>query len=141
VRHAPLPTLALGLALLALLLAGCGGVRAADLFLLTRTGGSPASRLTLVVDEEGGVTCNGRPSGKISDAQLVLAGGVKEELQGPASENLRLAARPGSVYSYSLRDENGTVGFSDNSAHATKPMHELALLVLQIAQQRCHVSQ
>jgi hypothetical protein len=127
---------------LAVPLAGCGGVTAADLFLVTRTGSSPASTVTLVVNEEGGVTCNGRPAArKISDSQLVLAGGLKEDLHDAASENVRLAPRPGSVYSYSLRDENGTVRFSDNSARATKPMHELALLVLQIAQQVCHLAQ
>jgi hypothetical protein len=120
---------------------GCGGVKASDLFLVTRTGSSPPSKLTLVVNEEGGVTCNGRTAArKISDSQLVLAGGIKEELHDAASEGLYLSPRPGSVYSYMLRDENGAVRFSDNSAHATKPMHELVLLVLQIAQQVCNVS-
>ena len=128
-------------AVLAAVLAGCGGVRAADLFLVTRTSTTPASHLTLVVDEEGGVTCNGNPRGKISDSQLLVAGGIKEELQHAASEGQYLGPRAGSVYSYLLRDENGTVRFSDNSAGTTKPMHELALLVLQIAQQLCHVQQ
>jgi hypothetical protein len=128
-------------AALAFVLAGCGGVRAADLFLVTRTSSSPASRLTIVVNEEGGVTCNGAARGKISDSQLLTASGIKEDLQHAASEGVYLAPRPGSVYAYFLRDENGTVRFSDNSPGATKPMHQLALLVLQVAQQLCHVPQ
>ena len=42
-----------------LLLAGCGGVRAADLFLLQRSGNVAGAKLTLLVNEEGGVRCNG----------------------------------------------------------------------------------
>ena len=44
------------------LLAGCSGVKPADLFLVTRTGAVPGAPLTLLVNEEGGVTCNGHAS-------------------------------------------------------------------------------
>ena len=41
---------------------GCGGgIKAPDLFIVQRTGGAPRARLTLLVNEEGGVQCNGRP--------------------------------------------------------------------------------
>ena len=121
--------------------AGCGGVRAADLFVVTRTGPTAGTRLTLLVNEEGGVNCNGGPTRKLDDALLLKADGIREDLQDPASEGLSLRPRPGSVYSYSVRDENGTVRFSDNSAAQPKVLRELAYFVLQTAQQVCHLNE
>jgi hypothetical protein len=122
---------------LALVAAGCGGVSAADLFIVQRSGSGPNARLTMLVNEEGRVTCNGGPTRHLSDAQLVRARGIQEDLHGPASSGLVLPPQPGSVLSYSVRDENGTVRFSDNSAGQPKVLRELALLVLQVAQQVC----
>jgi hypothetical protein len=123
----------------AMLLAGCGGVKAADLFIVTRSGSGPHARLTLLVNEEGGVKCNGGATLKLSDPQIVQARAIQEELVNQASEHLSLAPRPGSVLSYSLRDENGTVRFSDNSAAQPKVLRQLALFVLRAAQQVCHL--
>jgi hypothetical protein len=131
---------AAGCALLAATLAvGCGGVRAADLFIVTRTGAGPHARLTLLVNEEGGVNCNGGPTLKLSDPQLIQASGIKEDLQEPASSGLSLPPTPGSVLSYTVRSENGTVRFSDNSARQPAVLRRLALFVLQTAQQVCHL--
>jgi hypothetical protein len=127
-------------ALLACVLAlGCGGVSAADLFLVSRTGAGPHARLTMLVNEEGGVSCNGGSTLKLEDSQLIKADAIKEELEKPASSGLSLAPRPGSVLSYSVRSEHGTVSFSDNSASQPKVLRELALFVLQTAQQVCHL--
>ena len=109
----------------------------ADLFLITRTGSTPHAHLVLLVDEEGNVRCNGEHEGKLDDAQLVRARGIQEDLQKLASHHTSLAARPGSVFSYSVRDENGTVRFADNSAGQPKVLHELALFVLGTSQQVC----
>jgi hypothetical protein len=123
-------------------LAGCGGgVLAPDLFIVSRTGSTPQARLTLLVNEEGGVHCNGLPRGKLSDPQIVQARAIQEEIQDSASSHLSLSPRPGSVLSYYLRDENGTVRFSDNSAHQPKVLRQLQLFVEQTAQQVCHLSQ
>ena len=120
-------------------LAGCGGVTAADLFVVTRTGATPQARLTLLVNEEGNVHCNGGPTLKLSDPQLVQARALQEELHDSAARNLSLPPRPGSVLSYSVRDESGTVRFSDNSAAQPAVLRQLALFVLQVAQQVCHL--
>jgi hypothetical protein len=119
--------------------AGCGGVRAADLFIVTRTGATPPSRLTLLVDEEGGVHCNGARKLRLSDPQLVQARAIQEEIHDAASRELSLPARPGSVFSYSLRDESGTVRFSDNSARQPPVLRDLQLFVVQVAQDVCHL--
>jgi hypothetical protein len=125
----------------ALAIGGCGGVRAADLFIVYRTGSSPQSRLTLLVNEEGGVHCNGGPTLKLQDPQIVQARAIQEELHDPASKHLSLPARAGSVLSYYLRDVDGTVRFSDNSAAEPRVLRQLALFVLQTAQQVCHLPQ
>lgn len=126
--------------LAALLAGGCGGgVKAPDLFLITRTGAGPHANLTLLVNEEGGVNCNHGPTLQLSDPQIVKARAIQEELQDSASRHLSLPAQRGSVLSYFLRDENGTVSFSDNSAHQPAVLHQLQLFVLQTAQQVCHL--
>jgi hypothetical protein len=121
------------------LLAGCGGITAPDLFIVNRTGSGPHARLTLLVNEEGGVTCNGSVSGKLSDPQIIKARDIQEDIKEPASEHLQLPPQPGSVLSYRLRDENGTVSFSDNSRGQPAVLRRLALFVLETAQQVCRL--
>ena len=120
------------------LLAGVRAVQPADLFIVTRTGSTPHARLTLLVDEEGNVHCNGRAAPrKLSDRQIVHAERDPGRPRKLASRNATLAPEPGSVMSYCVRDENGTVHFADNSAGQPKVLHELALFVLKTAQQVC----
>jgi hypothetical protein len=126
---------------LALALGGCGGVKAPDLFIVSRSGSTPGARLTLLVNEEGGVHCNGGPTLKLDDSQIVQARAIQEELHDAASRNLALSPRPGHVLSYYVRDENGTVRFSDNSSGQPKVLRQLALFVVQTAQQVCHLSE
>jgi hypothetical protein len=116
---------------------GCGGVQAADLFLVTREGPGSGEHLALLVNEEGGVTCNGRKAGTLADPAIVEARTIQEGLKEPASEHLRLAASPGSVLRYHVRDVDGTVEFSDDSPHQPSVLHKLQLLVLQTAQRIC----
>jgi hypothetical protein len=128
-------------ALATLGLVGCAGVTAADLFVVNRSGAAPGAQLTLLVDEEGGVTCNGRLAHqKLEDAQIVKAREIQEELQKPSAAHLSLPPRPGSTLSYGVRDESGTVSFADNSAGQPVVLHKLQLFVLQTAQQICHLS-
>ena len=121
----------------AIVLAGCGGIKAPDLFLVQRTGDVPGARLTLLVNDEGAVHCNGGPVRKLGDKQLVEARGIQEDLRGPAAKHLSLPPGPGSVLSYRLRDENGSVSFGDNSRGQPPVFHRLALFVLQAAQRVC----
>jgi hypothetical protein len=123
-------------------LSACGGVTAPDLFIVQRSGSGPHARLTLLVNEEGRVHCNGAGARngrklKLSDSALVQARAIQEDLKEPASEHLSLSPGPESVLSYSVRDENGSVRFSDNSRAQPKVLHELALFVLQTAQRVC----
>jgi hypothetical protein len=133
--------LALGVLASAASIAGCGGIRPSDLFIVERSGGVPGARLTLLVDEQGGLHCNGAVKLKLSDPQIVQARGIQEDLEMPAREHVSLPARPGSVLSYYLRDEDGSVRFADNSAQQPQVFRSLALFVLQVAQQNCKLPQ
>jgi hypothetical protein len=121
------------------LLSGCGGIKAPDLFIVQRSGSGAGAKLTLVVNEEGGVRCNGGAERKLSDPQLVEARAIQEDLQEPAAKHTVLAPGPKSVLSYHLRDENGSVTFSDDSSHQPAVFRHLALFVLQAAQQVCRL--
>ena len=122
-----------------LVVGGCGGIKAPDLFIVNRSGSSAQARLTLLVNEEGGVSCNGGRELKLSDSQIVKARAIQEELHDPASQHLTLAPQPGSVLGYTVRDQDGTVTFADNSKAQPKVLRSLALFVLETAQLLCHL--
>jgi hypothetical protein len=134
--RAAAPVIALGAALV---LAGCGGVRAADLFLVQRGGTVPGAQLTMLVNEEGGVNCNGGPTRKLADPQLIEARTLQEDLRDPAAKHLALAPGPKPVFTYNVRQESGSVSFSDDSSHQPPVFHRLALFVLQTAQRVCRL--
>ena len=121
------------------MLGACGGIKAPDLFIVQRTGQGPGARLTLLVNEEGVVRCNGVSAGRLGDHQLVEARSIEEDLHGPTASRLTLAPVPGSVLSYEVRDERGTARFSDNSRGQPAVLRRLALFVLQSAQRVCHL--
>jgi hypothetical protein len=134
-------SIALGLLLATGVLGGCGGITAPDLFIVQRSGTGPGARLTLLVNEEGGVRCNGGRKLKLSDPQLVQARAIQEDLREAAAAHTSLPPGPKSVLSYYLRDENGTVRFSDNSPRQPAVFRQLTLFVLQTAQQVCHLAE
>jgi hypothetical protein len=122
-------------------LAGCGGVLSPDLFILYRTGTAPGAKLTMLVNEEGVVHCNGGPAGHLSDPQVIEARTIQEDLQTYAAQHESLPAARGSVLGYYVRDQDGSVRFADNSAHQPSVTRKLALFVLSVAQSVCHLPQ
>ena len=138
-RGKPQGQIVSGALLLAMLaLSGCGGgIASPDIFIVQRSGSVAEASLTLLVNDGGTVRCDQGPPLPISDSQLVLARGIQEELKEAASKHLALPARPGSVLSYYLRDQDGTVRFSDNSPGQSKIMRELQAFVLRVAQGVC----
>ena len=138
-RLAALAPLVLAALVLAALLAACGGIKAPDLFIVQRSGNVAGARLTLLVNEEGGVHCNGGQTLKLSDPQLIEARSIQEDLREPASRHTSLPAGSQSVLSYYLRDENGSVQFSDDSPGQPAVFRRLAAFVLQTAQMVCHL--
>jgi hypothetical protein len=133
--------MALTFAIGAWTITGCGGIVSPDLFIVYRTGSAPGAKLTLLVNEEGVVHCNGGPPAHLSDSQIIEARTIQEDLQKPASAHVSLPTAPGSVLSYYVRDEAGSARFSDNSPGQPAVMHRLALFVLTVAQGVCRLPQ
>jgi hypothetical protein len=123
---------------------GCGGV-APDLFIVYRSGATPGAKLTLLVNEEGVVQCNPNPAHPaphhLSDSQIIEARVIQEDLKDPASRRESLPAAKGSVLSYYVRDQDGTVSFADNSPGQPAVTRKLAAFVLSVAQGVCGISQ
>ena len=130
---------------LALLAGGCGGVLSPDLFIVYRTGATPSAKLTMLVNEEGVVECNpdrAHPSPRhLSDSQIIEARTIQEDLHDPASRHESLPAARGSVLSYYVRDQDGSVRFADNSPGQPAVTRKLALFVLSVAQGVCGLPQ
>ena len=130
---------AVGPLVLAALLGDCGGIRAPDLFIVQRSGNVAGARLTLLVNEEGGVHCNGGRTLKLSDPQLIEARAIQEDLRGPTSRHTSLPPGSQPVLSYYVRDESGSAQFSDDSPGQPPVFRRLAAFVLQTAQSVCRL--
>ena len=145
VRRSAGAVLAAGLAAAAL--AACG-TPSADLFVVERSGAIPGARLELRVTDGGQVACNGSELRDITSDQLIdareivrdLDGGDEDEDVGPADRNLRLATGPGSVLSYRVRAEQGTVRWSDTSAGQPAVLRRLAAYTRTIAKSACRLA-
>src|SRR5947209_3240192 len=81
-------------------LAGCFDVRSPDLFLLTRTG--QGSTLTLLVNDGGTIRCNGHKAKPVSNATLVAARDLADNLADDAQRKLTIPPEAGSVYDYRI---------------------------------------
>lgn len=129
---------AIGLAV-ALAVAGCGlTVKSADLFVLARTG--QGTRLTLLVNDAGTIRCNGGKAKPLSDAFLIRARDLADNLAGDASHSLALPVGPGTVFSYRIKLQPGTVSFSDRDTAGHPVLAQAELFAAQVAQQACGLS-
>ncbi len=131
--------------LAAAMMSGCGGVLSPDLFIVYRSGNVPGAKLTVLVTEEGAVQCNPNPAQPriyhLSDPQIIEARNIQEDLKDPASRNESFPAVKGSVLSYYVRDQDGSVHFADNSTSQPAVTRKLAGFVLSVAQGLCGLPQ
>ena len=123
------------LGLVALIAAGCGSP-SADLFLVNRSGSDRNANLTLLVSDDGTVTCNGAKH-EIPNDKLLDARKLTRALSPQAQLHLVLPPRPGAVLSYKVRMEAGTVTFSDTSRPLPTEFAELELFTKSIAEDVC----
>ncbi len=121
---------------LAAALSGCGlQVASPDLFALTRTG--PGPKLTLLVNDSGTIRCNGKPAKRLSDPLLLQARSLATTLATDAQHSLRLAGTSQSVFSYKIQLQQGSVVFSDTSAHGRSELTQAEAFALAAAQGPC----
>jgi hypothetical protein len=126
--------------LAAALLAGCGfDVQEPDLFLVTRTG-AHGQKLSLLVNDGGTISCNGGKPKNLPDPLLLQARDLATSLNTDVSSKLRLPSSARSVYSYTVKVQNGTLFFPDTAALSRKELSDLELFVVQAAQNPCGLS-
>lgn len=122
----------------ALALAGCFDVKSADLFLLTRTG--QGSKLTLLVSDGGTVACDGRAPKALNDQLLIAARDLADNLAADAARNLRLPVTPGTIFTYTLKLQGGTVTFSDHDTAHHPILAQAEVFAAEAAQQSCNLN-
>lgn len=124
--------------LLALALAaGCGGP-AGDLFEVERSGADRNANVTLVVSDDGYVTCDGERR-ELTPDLLLRARQLTRDLSEQAELNLALPAGPGAVLSYRARMRAGTISFSDTSRPLPRSFSELSAYTKDVAEQICGI--
>jgi hypothetical protein len=121
-------------------LVGCGlDVQSPDLFQVTRTG--QGQKLTLLVNDAGTIACNGGKPKSLPDKLLLQARDLSTNLNSDAKAKLALHQHPkGSVFSYTVKVQNGTFTFPDTAARARKELAQLELFVVQAAADPCGIS-
>jgi hypothetical protein len=123
----------------ALGLSGCGlAVQSPDLFQVTRVGAG--QRLTLLVNDGGTIACDGGKPKSLPDPQLLQARDLATSLNNDVKAKLRFAVRQRSVYSYTVKVQNGTMTFPDTAAGGRKELAALELFVLQAAANPCGIT-
>jgi hypothetical protein len=122
-------------ALLALAAAGCGSP-AADLFVVSRSGADRNANLTMLVSDDGTVTCNGAKH-DIPNDRLLDARRLTRDLSKQAELHLVLPPKPGSVLSYKVRMEAGTVSFSDTSRPLPTAFTQLEVFTKNVSEDVC----
>ncbi len=124
-------------ALIALLFAGCG-TASPDLFEVKRSGEDRAANVTMVVNDSGRVTCNGREHPLDAD-RLLRARELSRELAEPAELGLELPPGPRAVLSYRVRMEAGSVSFSDTSPGNPRAFLRVAAFTKDVAERVCGI--
>jgi hypothetical protein len=125
---------------LAALVTGCGfEVEEPDLFLVMRTG-THGQKLSLLVNDGGTILCDGGKPKNLSDPQLLRARDLATSLNADVGAKLRFPASARSVYSYTVKVQNGTMSFPDTAALSRKELSDLELFVVQAAAKPCGLS-
>jgi outer membrane lipopolysaccharide assembly protein LptE/RlpB len=120
-------------------LAGCGfDVQAADLFQVTRLG--QGQKLTLLVNDGGTIACDGRKPKGLPDRLLLQARDLATSLNADVKAKLRFRASARSVFSYTVKVQNGTFTFPDTAAGSRKELAQLELFVVQAAADPCGIT-
>jgi hypothetical protein len=119
--------------------AGCGeDVRSPDLFLLTRSGAG--QKLTLLVNDSGTISCDGRAARPLPDQLLLVARDLADSLDSDAKSGLRINRPSNSVFSYTVRLQDGTIYFPDTAGAGHQELAQAEQFAVQAAQGPCGLS-
>ena len=119
----------------AVVLAGCG-TPPPDLFAVQRNGKDRNANVTVVVNDGGSVSCNGKEH-PLDAAALLRARQLQRDLQPQAELHLELPPGPRSQLAYKIRMEAGTVSFSDTSRANPKSFLQAAAFTKDVTEDVC----
>jgi hypothetical protein len=119
----------------AALAAGCG-TPSPDLFEVRRSGADPNANVTVVVNDGGSVSCDGRRHTLDAD-RLLRAREVERGLEPQAELGLELPPGPRAQLSYRVRMDGGTVAFSDTSRGNPPSFLALAAFTKDVTERVC----
>ena len=125
--------------ILATVIAGCGfDIQEPDLFLIKRTG--PGGKLTMLVNSDGTVTCNGKQGQSLASSLLITARNIQPNIHYDAQKKLHIPRSANAVYMYSVETDSGTISFPDTAAAHHPSLAQLELFTVQAAQSSCGIS-
>ena len=128
---------AAALVLAAAALAGCGSPPP-DLFVVERSGADANANLELLVSDGGSVRCNGHEHPLDAD-RLLTARQLERDLEPQAELGIELPRGRGSVLSYRVRMEGGTIAFADRSRGVPATFLRLAAFTKDVAERVCGI--
>jgi hypothetical protein len=115
---------------------GCGlQVRSPDLLQINRTG--QGKSLNLLINDQGTIRCDGGAKKPLNDSLLLKARELDRLLSPDAKSKLSLPAAPGTVFSYGVRLQSGTIAFGDRAAAGRPELAQLQLFVVRAAREAC----
>jgi hypothetical protein len=117
--------------------AGCGSAPP-DLFAVERDGEGPGAKLVMVVGDGGTVTCNGKQH-PLDAERLLRARALERELSTQAELGLELPPGEGTVLTYRVRMEAGTVAFADSSPGLPRTFSQVQAFTKDVAQRVCRL--
>lgn len=117
-------------------LAGCGAP-SADLFSVDRSGPDPNANLTLVVNDGGSVTCNRTIERALDAEQLLEARQLARDLVELAQFGIELPPGEGSILSYEVDTEFGSIEFSDTSPDRPPALDRLVAFTKTVGEDVC----
>jgi hypothetical protein len=129
---------ALGGLLAVVLLAGCGAP-SADLFVVTRTGKDKNANVELLASDDGTVRCNKGKPVPMGAKRLLTARELTRDLEKQAALGLELPREKGSILSYKVRLEAGTVSFSDRSRGLPKTFSRVEAFTADVTERVCKI--
>ena len=118
------------------LLAGCGSP-SGDLFEVVRSGADKNANVTILVSDDGTVTCNQRKPVSMGAKRLLDARELARDLEKQAALGLELPKGRGAILSYTARLEAGKISFSDQSRGRPGSFNRLVAFTSDVAKGVC----
>ena len=126
--------------LAAVLLVGGCGAPSADLFEVVRSGKDRNANVRLLVSDDGTVRCNRREPVPLGAERLLTARELARDLETQAALGLELPRPRGSILSYRVRLEDGTIAFADRSRGLPPAFNRVAAFTADVAERVCKLN-